>query len=89
MTGQEIDYNKHVRLEFSEYVQTHEEHDSTMTDRTIGVICLGLTGNERRTHWFMCLASGSRITGTDGLHCQCQKKSSNEYRRLDDYRVHQ
>ena len=62
MTGQEIDYNKHVRLEFGEYVQTHEEHDHAMTDKTVGAICLGPTGSERGTHWFMCVASGARIT---------------------------
>jgi hypothetical protein len=62
MTGQEIDYNKHVRLEFGKYVQTHEEHNNAMTDRTVGAICLGPTGSERGTHWFMCVASGARIT---------------------------
>jgi hypothetical protein len=62
MTGQEIDYNKHVCLEFGEYVQTHEEHNNAMTDRTLGAICLGLTGNECGTHWFMCVASRARIT---------------------------
>jgi hypothetical protein len=59
MTGQEIDYNKHVRLEFGEYVQTHEEQDNTMTDRMLGAICLGPTGSEHGTHWFMCVASGA------------------------------
>jgi Reverse transcriptase (RNA-dependent DNA polymerase) len=64
MTGKEIDYNKHVRLEFGEYVQTHEEHDNSMIDRTLGAICLGPTGNEHGTHWFMCVASGARIART-------------------------
>jgi hypothetical protein len=64
MTRQEIDYNKHVRLEFREYVQTHEEHDNAMTDRTVCAICLGPTGNECGTHWFMCVASGAQITCT-------------------------
>jgi hypothetical protein len=64
MTGQEVDYNKNVHLEFGEYVQTHEEHDNAMTNRTIGAICLGPTGNEHGTHWFMCVASGARITHT-------------------------
>jgi hypothetical protein len=64
MTGQEINYNKHVHIEFGEYVQQHEEHDNAMTDRTLGVICLGLTGNERGTHQFMCVVSGARITRT-------------------------
>ena len=30
MTGKHLDYNKHVHAEFSEYVQTHKEHDSDM-----------------------------------------------------------
>jgi hypothetical protein len=30
MTGVQIDYNKHIRAEFGEYVQVHEEHDNTM-----------------------------------------------------------
>jgi hypothetical protein len=51
-----------ICLEFSEYVQTHEEHDNAMTDRTLGAICLGPTGSERSTHWFMCVESGARIT---------------------------
>jgi hypothetical protein len=62
MTGQEINYNKHVRLEFGECVQTHKEHDNAMTDRTLGAICLGPTGSERGTHQFMCVASGAQIT---------------------------
>ena len=40
----------------------NEEHDNSMTNRTVGAICLGLTGSERGTHWFMCVASGARIT---------------------------
>jgi hypothetical protein len=62
MTGQEIDYNKHVCLEFGKYVQTHEEHDNAMADRMLGAICLGPTGSECGTHWFMCVVSGARIT---------------------------
>lgn len=42
MTGQELDYNKHARLEFGKYMQMHEEHDSSMKDCTIRAICLGL-----------------------------------------------
>ena len=30
MTGKQLDYNKHVRPEFGEYMQTREEHDSDM-----------------------------------------------------------
>ena len=38
--GRRIDYQKHVRLEFGSYVQTHEEHCNDMKARTIGAICL-------------------------------------------------
>jgi hypothetical protein len=45
VAGASIDFNKHVRLEYGTYVQTHEEHDNTMTTRTTGVIALRPTGN--------------------------------------------
>jgi hypothetical protein len=46
LTGKHLDYNKHVRLEFGVYMQTHEEHTNDMQPRTIGAICLGPSGNE-------------------------------------------
>jgi len=36
MTGRHVDYHRHVRLEFGEYVQTHELHANDMEPRTIG-----------------------------------------------------
>jgi hypothetical protein len=45
ITGVKIDYNKHIRAEFGEYVQTHEEHDSSMKSRTTGAIATKPTGN--------------------------------------------
>ena len=64
ITGKQLDYNKHVRAEFGEYVQTHEEHNNDMGPRTVGAICLGPTGNEHGTHWFMSLATGKVIQRT-------------------------
>ena len=61
VTGYELDYNRHVRAEFGEYVQTHEEHSNDMKERTVGAICLGPTGNREGSHWFMNLATGARI----------------------------
>ena len=61
MTGKQLDYNKHVQAEFREYVQTHEEHDSDMYDRTLGAICLGPMGNQQGGHYFMSLATGERL----------------------------
>ena len=38
MTGLELKYKLHVRLEFGSYVQTHEPHDNSMTSFTLGAI---------------------------------------------------
>jgi hypothetical protein len=62
ITGQRLDYKKHVRLEFGAYVQTHEEHTNGMEARTVGAICLGPTGNEQGGHYFMSLGTGRRLT---------------------------
>ena len=61
MTGQELSYSRHVQLEFGEYVQTHEEHNNEMMERTLGAICLGPTGNQQGSHWFLSLSTGARI----------------------------
>ena len=61
MTGQELSYSHHVQLEFGEYVQTHKEHTNKMMERTLGAICLGPTGNQQGSHWFLSLATGARI----------------------------
>ena len=62
LTGRELEYPLHVRLEFGEYVQTHEKNGNRMTDRTLGAICLGPNGNSQGGHYFMCLSTGARIT---------------------------
>ena len=62
LTGRELEYLVHVRLEFGEYVQTHEKHGNRMTDRTLGAVCLGPNGNAQGGHYFMCLSTGARIT---------------------------
>ncbi len=36
--NQKLDFNAHCKVEFGEYVQTHEEHDNSMDSRTIGAI---------------------------------------------------
>ena len=64
MTGKQLDFGKHARLEFGEYVQTHEKHDNSMQERTTGAICLGPTGNDQGTHWFMSLTTGLKIART-------------------------
>ncbi|KAG7373060.1 hypothetical protein IV203_033784 [Nitzschia inconspicua] len=61
LVGNELTYDKHVRLEFGSYVQTHEVHTSEMRQRTLGAICLGPTGNSQGGHYFMSLTSGERL----------------------------
>ncbi|KAG7374846.1 reverse transcriptase RNA-dependent DNA polymerase [Nitzschia inconspicua] len=61
LVGRELTYDKHVRLEFGSYVQTHEDHTNDMRQRTLGAICLGPTGNSQGGHYFMSLTSGERI----------------------------
>jgi hypothetical protein len=57
-----VNYSKHCRLEFGEYVQTHEEHDNTMTPGTIGALALRPIGNVQGSHLFFSLSSGRVIT---------------------------
>eukprot|EP00957_Ditylum_brightwellii_P206801 15350056-Ditylum_brightwellii.AAC.1 len=61
ITGKHIDYNHYVRLEFGEYVHTHESHGSDQQPRTVGAIALWPTGNEFRGHYFMSLLTGRRL----------------------------
>jgi Reverse transcriptase (RNA-dependent DNA polymerase)/Zinc knuckle len=58
ITGSSIDYNRHCQLEFGAYVQTHEDHDNTMSTRTVGAIALRPTGNDQGGYYFYSLASG-------------------------------
>jgi hypothetical protein len=61
VTGLGIDYTKHWRIEYGQYVQTHEKHDNTMTTRTIGALALRPTGNG---YYFYSLMSGQRLHRT-------------------------
>jgi hypothetical protein len=61
ITGTTIDFNKHIRAEFGEYVQVHEEHDNTMKTRTTGAIATKPTGNAQGGHWFYSLTTGRML----------------------------
>jgi len=61
LTGVKIDYHKHVRAEFGEYVQVHEEHDNSMHTRTTGAIATKPTGNAQGGHWFYSLTTGRML----------------------------
>ena len=64
VTGLVIDYDKHCRIEYGQYVQTHEKHDNTMATRTIGALALRPTGNLQGGHYFFSLMTGKRLHRT-------------------------
>jgi hypothetical protein len=63
-TGTTLDYNKHCKLPFGAYVETHEMNTptNTMKERTRAAICLGPTANFQGSYKFLCLRTGRRIT---------------------------
>ena len=61
LTGIEADFNNHCKLEFREYIHTHEEHDSTMASRTCAAIALRPTGNTQGGYYLMSLRTGARV----------------------------
>jgi hypothetical protein len=64
VTGLTINYTKHCRIEYGQYVQTHEKHDNTMVTQTIGALALRPTGNQQGGYYFYSLMSGQRLHRT-------------------------
>jgi hypothetical protein len=58
VVGAKIDYVKHCKLEFGTYVKTHEQHNNSMTTRTVGAIAMLLTGKEQGGCYFFSLSTG-------------------------------
>ena len=58
-----VDFNS-LRIEFGAYVQLFDDHTPSNTPRarSLGAIALGPTGNAQGAHYFLSLASGSRIS---------------------------
>jgi hypothetical protein len=64
ITGLGVDYNKHCRIEYGQYVQMHEKDNNSMTTRTIGALALRPTGNQQGGYYFYSLSSGQRLHRT-------------------------
>ena len=67
VTGQKLDFKRHCRFQFGQYVQTHEEHNNSMSPRTVGALALRPTGNAQGSFYFMSLSAGrvlNRLRGT-------------------------
>ena len=61
VTGSTLDFNRHCKIEFGSYVQTHEEHDNSMATRTVGALALRPTGNAQGGYYFFSLVTGRVI----------------------------
>ena len=57
-----IDFTRHCKYQFGEYVQTHEEHDNTKAMQKIGALALRPTGNAQGSFYFFSLSTGRVIT---------------------------
>jgi hypothetical protein len=63
MSGETLDFKKHLSLQIGQYCQVHEEDTprNSQVARTKGAICLGLSGNVQGGFKFMALNSGKKI----------------------------
>ena len=89
LTGQQVDYKRHCRYQFGEYVQTHEEHNNSMNPRTVGAITLRSVGNGQGSFYFLSVTTGrvlNRLHATalpmpddviDKLHRMARQQKSN------------
>ena len=63
MSGETLDYKKHLRLQIGQYCQVHEEDTprNSLRPRTKGAISLGPSGNLQGGYKFMALSTGKKI----------------------------
>jgi len=66
ITGQSVDFVKHCKYQFGEYVHAHEESNNGMGPRTVGALALRPTGNAQGNWYFMSLLTGRRL---NRMHC--------------------
>ena len=58
--NRKLNFNAHCKVEFGEYVQTHEEHSNNMQECTVGAIALR-PSNDVGAYYFFGLTTGRRI----------------------------
>ena len=64
MSGETLDFKKHLSLQVGQYCQVHEEEQPRNSEipRTRGAISLGPSGNLQGAYKFMALNTGKKIT---------------------------
>ena len=60
-TGLKVNFLQHCKLEFGDYVQTHEEHTNDMKLCMIGALTLRPTGDNQGGYYFYSLTTGHVI----------------------------
>jgi hypothetical protein len=90
VTGHTVDYSKHCKYEFGEYVQAHEEHDNSMRPRTVGALALRPNGNAQGNWYFLSLSTGRILNQThatklpmpaeviDRVHALARRQKANQ-----------
>ena len=58
LTGQSWSYTTDCKLEFGDYIQTHEEHDNSMAARIMGEMPYALPETDRVAISFIALLPG-------------------------------
>lgn len=61
VTGMPIDHRLHCQLEFGTYLQTNEDYENSLQERTAGAIALRPMGNAQGGWYFMSLVSDRRL----------------------------
>ena len=71
--GENLNYNKHLKLQFGQYcqVQENETPRNSKKTKTQGAICLGPSGNQQGGYGFMSLKTGKKLLGTFGIKFPC------------------
>jgi hypothetical protein len=64
ITARHIDYKIHCRIEFGQYVQTHEKHNNNMESQNVGALAMRHTYNAQGGYYFYSLATGMRLNRT-------------------------
>ena len=74
MSGDILEYKKHLSLQIGQYCQVHEEYapHNSHNLRTKGTIFLGTSGNLQGGFKFMALSTGKKKIGVIGMLSKCQ-----------------
>ena len=87
ITRFKVNFLQHCKLEFGDYVQTHEEHTNDMRSCTIGALSLCPTRNSQGGFYFYSLTTGCVITHQrytllpmpckviDHVHCKARQEN--------------